>query len=178
MATERQRYILVNDHVRKNAIAAIMRADVGSAVTVGPATRSLDQNAKFHAICSDLAKSRLQWAGKRRHADEWKVLLVSGHTKATEGEIEFVPGLEGEFVNVRESTARMSVSRAASLITYAIAFCDLHGVELTETTNGGFHDPRASSEPPSLVVSEPGGSHSPSPETQAAAGPHSLKGAA
>ena len=113
MATERQRYILVNDHVRKNAIAAIMRADVGSAVTVGPATRSLDQNAKFHAICSDLAKSRLQWAGKRRHADEWKVLLVSGHTKATEGEIEFVPGLEGEFVNVRESTARMSAGGVA-----------------------------------------------------------------
>ena len=32
--------------------------------------------------------------------------------------------------------------------------------------------------PNSLVVSEPGGSHSPSPETPAAAGPHPLKGAA
>lgn len=142
MATERQRYILINDFVRHNAVTAIMRAEPGSAVTVGPATRSLDQNAKFHAICTDLAKSHLEWAGKRRSADEWKVLLVSGHTKATEGEIEFVPGLEGEFVNVRESTARMSVSRAASLITYALAFCDMHGVELTETIKGGFMDPQ------------------------------------
>ena len=141
MATEKKRFILITDRVRHNAIAAIMAADAGSAVTVGAATRSLDQNAKFHAICTDLAKSDMTWAGKRRHADEWKVLLVSGHTKATQGEIEFVPGLEGEFVNVRESTARMSVARAASLITYAIAFCDLHGVQLTEAIKGGFYDP-------------------------------------
>lgn len=144
MATQRQRYILINERVRQNAIAAIMSAENGSAVTVGPATRSLDQNAKFHAICSDLAKSHLMWAGKRRNADEWKVLLVSAHTKATEGEVEFVPGIEGEFVNIRESTARMSVSRAASLITYALAFCDTHGVDLHETIKGGFHEPTRS----------------------------------
>lgn len=41
-----------------------------------------------------------------------------------------------------KSTARMSVARAASLITYAIAFCDTHGVQLTETIRGGFHDPQ------------------------------------
>lgn len=140
MAKPKQRYLLINEQVRANAVAAIMSADDGSAVTVGPATRSLDQNAKFHAICTDIARSHLTWAGKKRDADEWKVLLVSGHTVATKGEVEFVPGLEGEFVNVRESTSRMSVGRAASLITYAIAFCDQKGVHLTETIRGGFHD--------------------------------------
>lgn len=144
MAAERQRYVLVNHRVRQRAAEAIMSAPDDSAVTVGPSNRSLDQNAKFHAICTDLAKSDMQWAGRRRNADEWKVLLVSAHTKATEGEIEFVPGLEGEFVNIRESTARMSVRRAASLITYAIAFCDTHGVELHETIKGGFHEPARS----------------------------------
>lgn len=137
---ERDRFVLINDQVRRNAVDAIIRAAAGSAVTIGPATRSLDQNAKFHAICTDLARSQMTWAGKRRCAEEWKVLLVSGHTKATEGEVEFVPGLEGEFVNIRESTARMSVKRAASLITYAIAFCDANGVHLTETIRGGFHE--------------------------------------
>jgi hypothetical protein len=39
-----------------------------------------------------------------------------------------VPGLEGEFVNLRESTALMSKARAASLIEYALAFCAMHGV--------------------------------------------------
>lgn len=140
MATEKQRFILINDRIKQNAVEAIMRADIGSAATVGPATRSLDQNAKFHAICTDLAKSSLVWAGKRRAADEWKVLLVSGHTKATQGEVEIVPGIEGEFVNIRESTARMSVARASSLIEYTLAFCASHGVELTETIRGGFYD--------------------------------------
>lgn len=138
--TTKQRFILINDRIRQNAINAIASADTGSAVSVGPAQRSADQNAKFHAICTDISKSHMSWAGKKRNADEWKVLLVSGHTKATQGEVDFVPGLEGEFVNIRESTARMSVSRAASLITYALAFCDTNGIHLTETIRGGFHD--------------------------------------
>lgn len=90
--------------------------------------RSLDQNAHFHALCADLAKSQLTWVGKRRNADEWKVLLVSGHAMATKEGVEMVPGLEGEFLNIRESTARMSVKRAASLIEYTLAFCANHGV--------------------------------------------------
>jgi hypothetical protein len=82
----------------------------------------------------------MTWAGKRRDAEAWKVLLVSGHTVATAGDVEIIPGIENEFVNIRESTARMSVGRAASLITYAIAFCDTNGIHLTETIRGGFHE--------------------------------------
>jgi len=138
--SQRQRFILINDKVRANALAAVAAADAGTAISIGPKTRSGSQNDKFHAICSDIANSQMKWAGKRRTLEEWKVLLVSGHTKATEGEVDFVPGIEGEFVNIRESTARMSVGRAASLITYAIAFCDTNGIHLTETIRGGFHD--------------------------------------
>lgn len=138
--TAKQRFIIINETVRHNAVKALMAAEIGSAVTIGPASRSADQNAKFHAICTDISKSNMMWAGKKRNADEWKVLLVSGHTKATQGDVEFLPGIEGEFVNIRESTARMSVARAASLITYALAFCDSNGIHLTETIRGGFHD--------------------------------------
>lgn len=139
---DRQRFILINDRVRHNAVAALMQAPPGFTVAIAPATRSLDQNAKLHAICTDLSKSDVEWFGKLRDAGEWKVLLVSGHTKATDGEVDFVPGIEGEFVNVRESTSRMSVARASSLIEYALAFCASHGVELTETTKAGFYDER------------------------------------
>jgi hypothetical protein len=138
--TQRQRFILINDRVRANALAAVQAAEEGSAISIGPKTRSGDQNAKFHAICTDIAHSQMTWAGKRRDAEAWKVLLVSGHTVATAGDVEIIPGLENEFVNIRESTARMSVGRAASLITYAIAFCDTNGIHLTETIRGGFHE--------------------------------------
>lgn len=140
MTQQRQRFILINDKVRANAIEAVRTAEEGSAVSLGPKTRSVDQNAKFHAICTDIANSGRKWAGKARDAEAWKVLLVSGHTVATAGEVEIVPGLENEFVNIRESTARMSVGRAASLITYALAFCDTHGIHLTETIRGGFYE--------------------------------------
>jgi len=51
--------------------------------------------------------------------------------------------LEGEFVNIRESSARMSVRRAASLIEYAIAYCASNGIALTETRRGGFMEGEA-----------------------------------
>ena len=93
---------------------------------VRPESRSLDQNAHFHALCGDIARSGIEWFGKPRKADEWKVLLVSGHAKATKQEAD-------ELVNLRESTARMSRQRASSLIEYTLAFCAEHGVELRDS---------------------------------------------
>lgn len=103
-------------------------------LTAKEETRTSDQNAKFHALCSDIAKSGLTWAGKRRDAAAWKVLLVSGHAVATKEGAEVVPGIEGEFINIRESTALMSVRRGASLIEYAQAFAAMHGVRLMDST--------------------------------------------
>jgi hypothetical protein len=100
-------------------------------VTIEPERRSLDANAKFHKLC-EVAARHLQWGGKRRTSSEWKVLLVSGHSVATKQGADIVPGLEGEFVNIRESTARMSRARSASLIDYTTAFLVTHGVEVNE----------------------------------------------
>ena len=100
---------------------------------IKPETRTNDQNAKFHAICGDIAKAKFPWAGKPRTAQQWKVLLVSGHAVATKEDSEIVPGLENEFVSIRESTALMSIKRGASLITYTLAFCDLNGIKVKET---------------------------------------------
>ena len=100
-------------------------------ITCKPQTRTSDQNAKFHSICSDIAKSDVNWAGKRRTAAQWKVLLVSGHAVVTKEESEIVPGLENEFVSIRESTALMSIKRGSSLIEYSLAFADMHDVRLS-----------------------------------------------
>lgn len=93
-------------------------------------TRSLGQNDKFHAICEDVAASGFKWMGKPRAKDEWKVLFVSGHAIATGRGSEVVGGLEGELVNLRESTAKMSRARSSSLIEYALAFCAHNGIKL------------------------------------------------
>lgn len=138
-----QYFTIRDERILRNCVEAIREAGPNARVTIAPAQRSNDQNAMFHAICDDIAKSGIQWAGKERSADAWKVLLVSGHTKATDGEVEIVPGLEGEFVNIRESTSRMGVARASSLIEYALAYCAMNGVELTETRKGGWMEDAA-----------------------------------
>ena len=121
---------LVHKEARRRAAAACDSAPDGWLVTVREPSRSLDQNAKFHAICTDIARSGAEWMGKPRTADQWKVLLVSGHAVATKEEVEVIPGLEGEFINIRESTALMSVKRGSSLIEYTLAFCANHGIGL------------------------------------------------
>lgn len=121
---------------RQRCIEAINNAQDGMVVAISEPTRTLEQNAKFHAICANLKASGLAWAGKKRTASEWKVLLVSGHSIATKEGADMVPGLENEFVNLRESTARMNKKRIASLIEYAEAFCESNSVVTNEQTQG------------------------------------------
>ncbi len=119
-------FVLAHAQAKMRALQAVQDAPEGYVVTIKPPTRNLEQNAKFHALCSDLAKAGVQWAGKPRTAEQWKVLLVSGHAMATKQGSDMVPGLEGEFVNLRESTALMSKARSSSLIEYAQAFVASH----------------------------------------------------
>lgn len=121
-------FILAHADARQRAAAFMREAPDGVVVTVSEPKRNSDQNAKFHALCSDIARSGLEWMGKRRSAEQWKVLLVSGHAMATKEGADLVPGLENEFVNLRESTAAMSKKRCASLIEYTLAFCAMRGV--------------------------------------------------
>jgi hypothetical protein len=119
---------LVSPAVRQRAIDAIWGAPDEAVVTIAEPSRNGEQNAKFHALCGELAKSRLPWAGKPRTLAEWKVLMVSGHAVATKEGAEIVPGIEGEFVNIRESTALMSKRRGSSLIEYTVAFCAMNEI--------------------------------------------------
>ncbi len=129
-------FFLVNAAVRQNAINAVMAAEPDMVVTIRKKNRSLDQNAKFHAMCDDIAKARPEYAGIRMDADDWKALLVLSHATATKGEggkLRLVPDLEGEgYIQLRESTARMPVARSSSLISYVSAWAAKQGIELKE----------------------------------------------
>lgn len=118
-----KRTMTITGEVARKAICRhVMTADEGYIVTIAEPTRNLDQSAKFHAICGDIAKQK-QFAGSFRKPEQWKMLLISGHAVATKNGSEMVPGIEGEWCNLRESTAKMSVKRMASLIEYSIAYC-------------------------------------------------------
>lgn len=94
--------------------------------------RTDPQSRKFHALCGDVAKQKT-WMGRSLTKDQWKVLFISGHAVATKRGADMVPGLEGEFVNIRESSATMSKSRKASLLEYCLAWCAQNEVRLSAT---------------------------------------------
>ena len=106
---------------RNYIVEAVKAAPIGSVVRVGESTRSLEQNAKLHALLDEVAAKQL-WVGRKLTATQWKTLMISGHAVATGLGADLVPGLEGEFVSIRESSAQMSVSRMSSLIEYVMAW--------------------------------------------------------
>lgn len=126
------KFQIISEQVKRNAVEFILNIppsiDKPMIVEVKPKTRSSMQNAKAHAMFADLAKSGLEFSGKARSLDEWKVILISGHSIATGGQGEVIAGIEGELICIRESSASMSVSRMASLIEYVSAFGAEHGI--------------------------------------------------
>lgn len=116
---------------RQSAADFCRIAPEGMKVTFAPPGRNLDQNAKFHAMCTDFAK-QVEFAGKKRSMEEWKLILISGHAVATKTETEVVSGLEGEFLNLRESSAKMSKARMSNLIEYAHAIGAEKGVVFSD----------------------------------------------
>ncbi|MEE9690362.1 recombination protein NinB [Enterobacter sp. HK169] len=128
---ERQRYHLINESVRANALNAVKSAPDKFIIDIRKPTRKLSQNARFHALLGDIAR-QVTWCGKQLKPEQWKVLLISGHAVATKQEAEVVPGLEGEYVNIRESSAEMSVGRMASLIEYTMAWATGQNVRFTD----------------------------------------------
>lgn len=132
----RTTFVVRDETIRRRVgaeLSRMMREGETPQVVVSPfkADRSLDQNAIFHAIVADVARQAV-YLGRKLPAESWKALFVSGHAIATQQPGEVLPGLEGEFVAIRESTSRMSKERATSLIEYVLAWCAQNGIELRE----------------------------------------------
>lgn len=94
-------------------------------------TRTDRQNRLLHALFSDIAR-QAEFAGKKRSAEQWKQILVLGHGIATKEECEIVQ-IEGEAVALRESTAKMTKRRMASLLEYVLAYAATEGIELRDS---------------------------------------------
>ncbi len=105
--------------------------EIGDQVRMGPPDRLLVQNAKFHAMCGDIAK-QTKYLGRKITGGQWKILMISAHSIETGEGADVVPGLTGEFVNLRESSAAMSIKRMASLIEYVACWGAENGIQFRE----------------------------------------------
>jgi hypothetical protein len=120
-------FVLSHMEARRNAAAYCLTAPDGQFVRFSDPTRSLEQNAKMHACFGDIA-AQAKFMGRVLVVPQWKTLMISGHAVATGLGVDMVPGIEGEFVNIRESSANMSVGRMSSVIEYSLAYGAMNGV--------------------------------------------------
>ena len=114
-------YRIITRDNRRNVMAlaweasgTLLASQESIVVEVRGKKRSDEQNAKLHAMLSDIAKQKT-FNGQKLGIDQWKTA-------------EMAIGLEGEVINLRESTAKMSVRRLASLIEYIEAWAADNGV--------------------------------------------------
>lgn len=131
----KQQFFLRGEQVRSNCIEFIRTLPTDDkkplVVKIQPITRTLEQNAKLHAMLTDISK-QCEFNGQPRDLDTWKAIMVSAHRIATGGKAEMAIGLEGEVVNLRESTAQMSVKRLVSLIEYVQSWGVQNGVKFND----------------------------------------------
>lgn len=121
--------IFLSPRNRRMAADAVHSRPDGHMLTIQEPTRSTRQNALLHSLFSQVAK-QAKFHGRTLTAIQWKTLLVSAHAVATGIGADMVPGLEGEWVNIRESTAQMGVRRLNSLIEYTLAWCANNDVRI------------------------------------------------
>ncbi len=117
-----QTVILSSKSSRASAVDLIHLAPAGAVVTVKPPKRTIDQNAKFHAMLSDV--SRAKPGGRMHTPDTWKSLFLHacGHA------VQFETGLDGRPFPVGLRSSRLSKEQMAEVITFMLQWGDENGV--------------------------------------------------
>jgi len=115
---DKQTFRLVTPQSRHNAAAAVAGAPDGYHVTIQPPTRSLDQNAKIHAMIADIMRQDPEHRGVDHAA--WKLLFMDDafhETADPEFGVKMVPNLRGDgYLVVNPKTSQLSMARMAILI--------------------------------------------------------------
>jgi hypothetical protein len=100
-------------------------------LTIKPATRSTDANARLHAMLTDVAR-QVEWAGKKRSVDTWKRLMTAAWLRATNEQVEILPAIDGHGIDVIfERTSKMSGAQVSSLMQFMEAWGAEHGVRFS-----------------------------------------------
>lgn len=110
-------------HDRRKAHELVEKAPVGAVLNIRPASRTNEQNAKMHAMLSDIARAKPD--GREMTTEQWKaVFMQAAGFKAT-----FVPDLEGEsFVCLGFKSSRLTKAEFSDLIECIYEFGARKGV--------------------------------------------------
>lgn len=123
--SDRQLFKLVHSTARQMAVRAVTLAPEGMVVEIKPKTRSLEQNAALWAMLTDVSR-QVDWHGQKLTPEDWKHVF-----SASLKQQRAVPGLDGGFVVLGQSTSKMTVREMSDLMEVISAFGAERGVRFT-----------------------------------------------
>ena len=88
-------------------------------------TRSTEQNARLWAQLSDISR-QVNWHGRKLSPEEWKHVFTAALKKQ-----DVVPGIDGGFVVLGQSTSKMTKAQFSELMELISAFGAQQGVRFT-----------------------------------------------
>jgi NinB protein len=130
--SDNRHFILAHPTARKLAAAQCMLAPIGYHCRIEPPTRNLEQNAKLHAVLTDIAE-QVEWFGKKLPMEVWKRLCMAAWLRERGEQPTLIPALDGNgFDVIFEKTSKLSVSQCSELVEWCLAFAAEHGVVFDE----------------------------------------------
>jgi len=94
----------------------VRAAPDGMVVEVKPPNRTLEQNALLWSRLTEISR-RVEWHGRYLDPESWKHIFTAALSKQ-----DVVPGIDGGFVILGKSTARMSKREMTDLLDLIDAF--------------------------------------------------------
>jgi len=116
------------------AKSLIDKAPPDHVMQIKPMTRTLDQNSKLWPMLNEVSQ-QVEWHGSFRSPHAWKQMFLSALIDA-----DFIPGIEGEPVNVSNRSSTLSKERFSELIELIYAFGANHGVVFSDVMPKGYDD--------------------------------------
>ena len=116
--------ILNTNEARLQALQLIRISPIGTQVEFKATKRSLPQNARLHAMLTEVA-IQVKWHGLSLKVDDWKLIFLD----ALKREMRIVPNLDGTgFVNLGRHTSKLTKQECTDLIELVFKFGAEHGV--------------------------------------------------
>ena len=117
-----QTVVIDSQYRRDLAHKLVAAAPVGAVMTISPAKRTTDQNARFWAMLSDISRAKPE--GRVHTPEAWKALFMHalGHS------VRFEMGLNGEPFPVGFRSSQLTKAQMSDLMEFMSAWAAEKGV--------------------------------------------------
>jgi hypothetical protein len=113
--------------IRAGVLDAIRKAPDGYEVRLTEPKRTIEQNALMWSLLHEVSEQVI-WHGQCLSPEDWKHMFTASLTKQ-----RAVPGLDGGFVILGQSTSRMTKAEMAELVELIYVFGAQQGIKWYES---------------------------------------------